>query len=95
MGRFDLARAVGEREILVAGRVVDMKLWELPRDSKLLLWADSDGKPTPATYHHVDGMYSLCTLADGQSFFLRSYLDVVKVDDHYELVPETAEEGER
>lgn len=40
------------------------KLYEIPRGSKIKLYAPN-GDSEIATFHHLDGMYSYCTLEGG------------------------------
>lgn len=61
-----------------------MKLYELPRESKLVVPV-SDGKDHEATFHHIDGAYSLITLEDGTAVHLHANTDMKKADDHWEI----------
>lgn len=61
-----------------------MKLYEIPHNSKLAV-PISDGKEHEATFHHIDGAYSLITLEDGTAVHLHANTDMVKVGDHYEI----------
>lgn len=66
-----------------------MKLYDIPRGSKLMIEIDEKDGLQPATFHHLDGMYSLCSL-DGVEdgiFHLSVNTPLEKVDDHYEICP--------
>lgn len=70
-----------------------MKLYDIPRGSKLMLEVNGSGKLEPCTFHHLDGMYSYCTVdrleaeKDGSGVFhLGGAQPLKNVDDHYELV---------
>ena len=63
---------------------ITMKLYELPRESKLVV-PISDGKNHEATFHHIDGAYSLITLEDGTAVHLHANTNMKKVGDHYEI----------
>lgn len=68
-----------------------MILKEIPEGSKLVVTTEDDGKQHPATFHHIDGMYSYCTIDDvdyhGQPhvFHLAIWTKMKKVGDHYEI----------
>lgn len=66
-----------------------MKLYEIPRNSKLLLPIGKRGeeaKDTMCDFHHIDGMYSYITTPSGSAVHLGASTEVKKVKDHYELV---------
>jgi len=58
----------------------ELDLLDVPCESRLRL---TEGW---ATFHHIDGMYSYCTMDDGRAFHLGALTRVKKVDDHYELL---------
>jgi len=62
---------------------VKKRLHELPRESPLRVIAD--GVVTDATFHHLDGMYSLCKLEDGRLFHLRYDTPLKEVDGRWEI----------
>ncbi len=76
-----------------------MKLYEIPRNSKILLpiqrrvTDDADGinavyqepKDEMCTFLHIDGMYSAITTESGSYVHLRASTEVHLVGDHYEL----------
>lgn len=64
-----------------------MKLYELPRNSKLIVPV-SDGKNHEAIFHHIDGAYSLITLEDGTVVHLYANIEMIEVDGHYEIKEE-------
>ncbi len=79
-----------------------MKLRELPRGARLKVqvFVDAERDETEtkdATFHHIDGSYSLCTLdaePDDREriFHLHADQEMVRVEgpdgEHYELAPE-------
>jgi len=78
-----------------------MKLYELPRNSKLRVSAvDGNGavEMRDATFHHPDGMYSYCTVDnpkpdEGRGVFHLSVSTPMKlVDGRYEI--DNGEEAE-
>lgn len=65
-----------------------MKLYDVPRGSKLLLPIQGEGKPAEnqlCTFNHLDGAYSNITTPDGHTVHLSASADLAKVDDHYIL----------
>ncbi len=74
-----------------------MKLYEIPRNSKILLpiahrnptedaengWTET--KDEMCEFKHTDGMYSLIRTPDGNAVHLSASAEVKLVDDHYEL----------
>ena len=63
-------------------------LKDIPRKSKIKVTLNS-GREVMATFHHLDGMYSYCTLNDGDAdsvFHLAVMTPLRKVDDHYEII---------
>lgn len=48
-----------------------MKLFEVPRNTRIVL---EDG--TELNFHHIDGMYSLCTDDDGNKVHIAAFSDV-------------------
>ncbi len=73
-----------------------MKLYEIPQDSKLMVRVNGGAEKRPATFHHIDGSYSLCTLDEAilvedsrmNMFHLNYDEEMVAVGDpitHYEL----------
>jgi hypothetical protein len=52
----------------------------------------ADG-PTEATFHKIDGMYSLCTVADGRIFHLKAWTPMVEVDGRWEIARAAASTG--
>jgi len=56
-----------------------MKLYNVPRNSKILL---NDG--LVLNFHHVDGMYSVCTDDNGEIFHIRSVEEVEIVEENNE-----------
>jgi len=76
-----------------------MRLFEIPNGSKLKLSVSKDGESfgeETITFHHVDGMYSFCTVdawPEGENVcHLSAVAPMKKVDDHYELDEEPNEE---
>lgn len=65
-----------------------MKLHQIPNGSKLRI-QNKDGKVHPATFDHIDGAYSHCTIDDMESdnvFHLSASTPMVLVDGAYEIV---------
>ena len=81
-----LERCINSVEITNEEKLV--KLYELPRDSKILIHAELDGKQVEywVTFRHIDGMYSYCTDDDGGVMHLSAGTLLKKVDEHYELI---------
>lgn len=73
-----------------------MELYKIPEPSKLRIFGvNGDDKWHDATFHHVDGMYSYCTIDDLPKgvyniFHLHIGTPMKKVEDHYEI--DTAKE---
>lgn len=69
----------------------NMKLFlhELPRGSRLKVKVWLDDKTAVyryATFHHIDGSYSLCSLDDeGDVSHLYALQEMIRIGDHYEL----------
>lgn len=61
-----------------------MKLWDIPRESKIVADGISDGS-TYIMFHHIDGMYSYCTTEKGGVIHLSAATPLKQVGDHYEL----------
>lgn len=64
-----------------------MKLYEIPRDSKILL-SITDGKTITkelCTFHRLDGAYSVIETPKGDIVHLSVSTPLAKVDDHYEI----------
>lgn len=60
------------------------ELHRLPREAPLRV--EVNGIKTLATFHHIDGMYSLCTLKDGTIFHLKAWTPMREVDGRWEIV---------
>ena len=74
------------------GRLVtnkDMKLYEIPRGSRIKTTLNS-GKECFVTFHHLDGMYSYCTLDDGDpdNVVNLSVNTPLKIVDDYYVIEE-------
>lgn len=66
-----------------------MKLYDIPRESKILLPIVGEGRESKnemCTFKHIDGMYSLIRTPDGHAVHLAAIAPVQKVGDHYELL---------
>ena len=64
-----------------------MELHEIPRGSRIKTTLTS-GREVFITFHHLDGMYSYCTLDDGNPdtenvIHLSRFTPLEKVDDYY------------
>ena len=68
-----------------------MKLYDLPKESKLRI--ETQGGHMNATFHHIDGMYSFCTLDDkpeGENIFhLKAWTPMIEVDGRWQIDYET------
>jgi len=68
-----------------------VSLNEIPEGSKIhaITNLSVDGKMSVITFHHLDGMYSYCTVDGHESgkntLHLSFATPLVKVDDHYEI----------
>lgn len=79
-----------------------MRLYDLPRDSKLkmklTLVKNGDQETEEViTFHHVDGMYSLCTidsLPEGENTMHLSAVSSWKKDGDYYVLSEDQENDE-
>ena len=60
-----------------------MKLYELPRDSKIYCEA-SDGSKS-VIFHHLDGMYSYCTTEKGAVVHIGASQELKEYEDGYKL----------
>lgn len=62
-----------------------MKLYEIPKMSKLIL--DTNRGREEATFHKIDGAYSYITFdSDGGVGHLSANCEMKKVGEHYEIV---------
>lgn len=70
-----------------------MKLYEIPRESKILLPVN-DGKGDVevdiqmCTFRHLDGMYSVIETPNGDVVHLSASAPLKKVGNHYEFADE-------
>jgi len=67
-----------------------MKLYEIPKGSKILLTVvepKKGGSKQMCTFRHCDGMYSLIITPHGDAVHLGRNTEVVLVGDHYEVAP--------
>ncbi len=67
-----------------------MKLYELPRGAKLSVRVAGETEKQAATFHRIDGSYSLCTLDapgsfEDRAFHLSASEEMIQVGDVYEL----------
>ena len=66
-----------------------MKLYEIPRNSKILLPISHQGKEPKmemCKFKYVDGMYSYIVIQDRSIVHLGASSLVKKVKNHYELI---------
>lgn len=71
-----------------------MKLYEIPRNSKILLPIGGENRETKdemCTFHHIDGMYSYITTENGGAVHLGATTEVEKNGEHYVLAPSPVE----
>jgi hypothetical protein len=63
-----------------------VKLWDIPRDKGIKIYAEmiSDGSEY-MVFHHIDGMYSLCTTQRGAFTHLSASTPLVPYKDGYEI----------
>lgn len=74
-----------------------MKLYEVPRNSKMMIEFEGYEGLQPCLFHHVDGMYSYCTFGEGDDkkiFHLSVSTPMKKVGGHYEIDIPKEEENE-
>jgi hypothetical protein len=69
----------------VRGYVESIPLKDIPAPAPLVV--EIDGLKVRATFHHLDGMYSLCYTDDEPSkiFHLSRFTPMRKVEDRYEI----------
>lgn len=66
-----------------------MKLYEIPRDSKIRLTiVGEEGEPREqvCTFKHVDGMYSLIITEGGNPVHLGAFTELKEIDGVYEPI---------
>lgn len=75
-----------------------MKLYDLPRGSKMRIEFSDPVGTWDCTFHHLDGMYSYCTIDNGDEqqppFHLKATTPMKKVGDHYEIDINPTKEAE-
>lgn len=74
-----------------------MKLHEIPRGSQIKTTLTS-GREVMITFHHTDGMYSYCTLDDGDPdnvLHLSVMTPLKLVGDYYKIIEETNEQKQK
>jgi hypothetical protein len=57
-----------------------MKLYKVPRNSKIRVWDEGRTHYEDLDFSHVDGMYSLCFNADGVPVHITAWADVEVLD---------------
>lgn len=65
-----------------------MKLYDIPDGSKLRVFVNGSKDKSNATFHHIDGMYSLCSIdgMKGDNYFHLSASTPMKlVEGFYEI----------
>lgn len=60
-----------------------MKLYDIPNESKV--YEECSDKSTFFTFHHIDGMYSLCTTENGATVHLKAFTEMEKHKDGYKI----------
>lgn len=60
-------------------------LHELSRDTPIRVTLQPDGRKVDGTFHHLDGMYSYCTLKTGQVFHLAVWTPMREVNGRWEI----------
>lgn len=71
-----------------------MKLYDIPRNSKIKLTIVGEGeepREQMCDFKHIDGMYSLIVTEGGAAVHLGATTEVKLVDDHYEIAKEEVE----
>lgn len=74
-----------------------MELHEIPRGSRIKTTLTS-GREVFITFHHLDGMYSYCTLGDGDPdnvINLSRFTPLEKVGDYYVIKDEDTSVGDK
>ncbi len=56
-----------------------MKLYEVPRGSKIRVIGDAAAKEIILNFSHIDGMYSYCTTKTGEVVHLAAWSEVIIV----------------
>lgn len=62
---------------------MSLKLWDIPKGSKVYCEV-SDGS-SYLIFHHIDGMYSLCTSENGGICHLKASTPLVLEKDGYKI----------
>jgi len=71
-----------------------MKLYEIPQGSKIRVTLNS-GKKCFITFQHIDGMYSYCTLEDGDPdnvVHLSAMTPLKKLKGYYKIIEDKKDE---
>lgn len=53
-----------------------MKLYDVPRNSRIRLLGDTLSSDMELNFHHIDGMYSYCTDDDGNVMHLAAWTEI-------------------
>ena len=57
-----------------------MKLYDVPRNSKIRIWNEDQTAYEDLDFHHVDGMYSLCFNKDGHPVHIAAWTEVEVIE---------------
>lgn len=57
------------------------KLYNVPQDTMCILPDPLHGVPITFKFHHIDGMYSLCTDEHGNTFHLQASTEVNIIEE--------------
>ena len=73
-------------------------LMEIPRGAHLMVRIEGETEKRSATFHRIDGSYSLCTLDGDEPFHERAFHlyhaeEMVQVGEHYELAGDSGRQG--
>lgn len=53
-----------------------MKLYDVPRNTKIKVNLGFEGPPTELLFNHIDGMYSVCVMETGEIIHLMATTEV-------------------
>lgn len=68
------------------------RLYDLPRDSDVKIFAECSDGSKFLIFHHIDGMYSYCKTEKGGVIHIRATTPLVEVEGGYKIAPEVTDE---
>ncbi len=73
-----------------------MELWQIPKFSKIRATLLEGGENVVLTFHHIDGMYSYCTIDNDKTgnpvVHLAAWTSLRKVGELYEIIDRDSRE---